>query len=298
MDLANKLGGRAMVDGLQLIGLGRKTGIPLPSEQAGIVPGSIWWRREYRPGASLTPSLVGQLAIGQGDSAATPLQMAALTACIANGGRYYRPRLLRRVFHPERGTLVEDMIELKVNLLHEGLQAEQLEVIRKGMWMAVNQPGGTARRAGLEEIPVAAKTGTAQTSDRGYKSHNAWTVAFAPYDSPRYAIAVVVQNGKSGGKVAGPLVSMILRGLFARDEGLLELPLAPLGKYRGNSDPLEEIVPPEGDLLPLAIDEEGETGEEASAADPESPPVRVTPRVIPLPSLAPELDTEDGESDE
>ena len=83
---------------------------------------------------------------------------------------------------------------------------------------------------------------------------------------------------------------MILHGLFARDEGLIQLPLAPMGKYRGNFDPIEVIVPPEGDLLPLAIDEEGETGEEASAADPATPPVKVAPQVIPLPSLAPETD--------
>ena len=279
-----------MIDGFQLVGLGRKTGVQLPGEKAGIVPGSVWWRREYRPGGTLTASLLGQLAIGQGDSAATPLQMASLVACIGNGGKYYKPRIVRRVFHPERGILIDDRPELQVNLLHEGLRTEQLEVVRKGMWLAANEPGGTARRASIEDVAVAAKTGTAQTSDRGMKSHNAWTVAFAPYDAPRYAIAVVVQNGKSGGAVAGPLVKMILHGLFARDAGLIQLPLAPMGKYNGNFDPIEVIVPPEGDLLPLAIDEEGETGEEASAADPATPPVKVTPQVIPLPSLAPETD--------
>ena len=298
MVMGNRLGSRAMVDGFQLLGLGKKTGVRLPSEDAGIVPGSVWWRREYRPGGVMTPSLVGQLAIGQGDSAATPLQLAALTAAIGNGGKYYRPRIVRRVFDPDRGTLIENAPELKVDLLQEGLQADHLEIIRKGMWMAVNQAGGTARRAGLDNIEVAAKTGTAQTSDRGQKSHNAWTVAFAPYDLPRYSVAVLVQNGKSGGKVAGPLVKMILHGLFARDEGRLELPLAPLGKYRGNFDPLEEIVPPDGDLLPLAIDEEGETGEEASAADLDTPPVRVSPRVLPLPSLAPETDAEEDGANE
>ena len=293
MAMANKLGRTAMVEGFDALGFGKKTGIMLPAEQPGILPGNLWWSREYRPGAVLTPSLVGQLAIGQGDSAATPLQMAAVVSCIANGGQYYQPRIVRQVTHPEEGLFIGDHPVLVTDLLEQGLRSEQLDVIRRGMWMAVNQPGGTARRAGLPTVAVAAKTGTAQTVDRGKPSYNAWTVGFAPFDSPRYAVAVVVQGGKSGGKVAGPLVKMILHGLFARDGGM-ELPLAPMGEFRGNFEEIEVIVPPEGDLLPLAIDEEGETGDEASEAEPDTPPVRVAPRVLPLPSLAPETDS-DGE---
>jgi penicillin-binding protein 2 len=293
MAMANSLGRAAMVDGFELLGFGEKTGIMLPGENPGILPGSLWWSREYRPGGVLTPSLVGQLAIGQGDSAATPLQMAALVACIANGGSYYRPRIVRRVFHPLEGLYLGDSPVLVHDLLEEGLRTEHLDIIRRGMRMAVNEPGGTARRAGLPTITVAGKTGTAQTVDQGRASYNAWTVAFAPFESPRYAVAVVVQGGKSGGSVAGPLVRMILHGLFARDEGL-ELPLAPMGDFAGNFEDIEVIVPPEDDLLPLAIDEEGETGDEASGADPDRPPVRVTPRVLPLPSLAPETDSGGG----
>ncbi|NNC87583.1 MAG: hypothetical protein HKN82_03880 [Akkermansiaceae bacterium] len=287
MDLATTLGTNRMVDAFQLVGFGKRTGIELPSESAGIVPGSNWWRREYRPGASMTPSLVAQLAIGQGDSQATPLQMCALVSCIANGGRYFKPRIVRRVIHPDRGVIVSSVPELRSDLLKEGLTAEQLEVIRMGMWKAANEPGGTAGRASLKEVSVAAKTGTAQTADLGIKSHNSWTVAFAPFDSPRYAIAVLVQNGKSGGRVCGPLVHMILRGLFASDGGL-RLPLARMGEYEGHFDPIEQIDLPEGDLLPLAIDEEGETGEEAAEAEPEGAPVKVKPRTLPLPSITPE----------
>ena len=143
----------------------------------------------------------------------------------------------------------------------------------------------------MNEVAVAAKTGTAQTVDHGKKSHNAWTVAFAPYEEPRYAVVVMVQNGKSGGAVAGPLVNMILRGLFAQDAGL-ELPLDPMGLYAGHFDPIQSIEVLEGDLLPLAIDEGGETGEEASGADASRPAILVRPRVIPLPSITPEADPE------
>ena len=292
MDLANRLGTGAMADGFQLLGFGKKTGIRLPAESPGIIPGSNWWRREYRPGASMTPSLLAQLAIGQGDSAATPLQMCALVCSIANRGTYYQPRLVRRIIHPDRGIVLADVPILKADLLREGIKRQDLELVRRGMWKAANEPGGTARRASMSEVAVAAKTGTAQTTDMGEESHNAWTVAFAPFDSPRYAVAVVVQNGKSGGKVAGPLVRLILRGLFAR-EGGLKLPLNPMPIYAGNFDPIEEIVLPEGDMLPLAIDEEGETGEEASEAEPSrAPAIIVRPKAIPLPTITPEADPE------
>ena len=158
------------------------------------------------------------------------------------------------------------------------------------MWRACNVVGGTARKAALQEVEVAGKTGTAQTTDMGIKTHNAWTVAFAPFDQPRYAVVVVVQGGKSGGSVAGPLVHLILRGLFAQ-EGGLKLPLNPMGTYAGNFDLIDRITLPDSDLLPLAIDETGETGEEAVEAEPSAAPaIKVRPKAIPLPSITPEAD--------
>ena len=238
----------------------------------------------------MTPARLAMLAIGQDDSEATPLQMAAMVASIANGGKYYRPRIIKRVVDPKKGVVVSDIPELKVDLLSKGMTRAQLEEIRNGMWRAANLSGGTARRAAPKDMEIGAKTGTAQTTDFGRKSHNAWTVAFAPYEQPKFAIAVVVQNGKSGGKVAGPLVHMILRGLFAAENGL-RLPLNRMGEVRGNFDPIEEIPLPDGDLLALAIDEEGETGEEASEAQSPDAPVKVKPRAIPLPSITPDADS-------
>jgi len=290
MKLATEIGVSKMVEACELLNLGAVTGVRLPAEDKGIVPGSRWWRREYRPGAAMTQSLLAQLAIGQGDSEATPLQMAALAGCIANGGKYYRPRVVRRVVHPERGVVVSDLPDLRVNLLEKGVTTREINTVRHGMWLAANEWGGTARRASLEDVAVAAKTGTAQTADLGVKSHNAWTVAFAPYEAPRYAVAVVVQNGKSGGRVAGPLVHLILRGLFAAENGL-KLPLAKMREFDGHFDPIEEIDLPDEDLLSLAIDEGGETGEEAAEAQPDAPPVQVQPRAIPLPSITPNADS-------
>jgi penicillin-binding protein 2 len=115
----------------------------------------------------------------------------------------------------------------------------------------------------------------------GKKSHNAWTVAFAPYDEPRYAVAVVVQNGKSGGKVAGALVHLILRGLFAADEGM-RLPLRPTDEFAGHLDPIPEIPLPEDALAALQIGDAGETGDEAAVAGADLRPT--VPRQIPPPT--------------
>jgi penicillin-binding protein 2 len=299
--MANALGSTRMTDGFQLLGFGLQTGVELPGEDPGILPGNRIWRTSIRPGASMTPALTAMLSIGQGDASATPLQVAAMVAAIANGGRYYKPRLVRKVTHPLRGTLIEDEPILKVDLLKEGnIRPADLERIRKGMWLAVNKPGGTARSAKLPDVEVAAKTGTAQTSDRGKKSHNSWTVAFAPYDEPRYAIAVVVQGGKSGGKVASPLVHLILRGLFAADDGGLRLPLARMSEFAGNTETIEEIELPEDPLAAVSGEEPaeeladaGETGDEAAEAEP-APPVAAPEAAVPAPqpTITPEVDAE------
>lgn len=290
MELARDLGATKMADTFHMLGLGRPTGIKLPAEDQGIIPGSAWWRREMHPGERMTPARLAMLAIGQDESEATPLQMAAVIACIANGGKYFRPRIVKRVVDPKKGVVVSDIPELRVDLLSEGVRVDELEKIRYGMWKAANELGGTARRASPKDVEIGAKTGTAQTTDFGKKSHNAWTVAFAPYDQPKYAVAVVVQNGKSGGKVAGPLVNLIFRSLLDADDGLKLSPLV-MHEERGNFDPIEEIPLPVVDLVALAIDEEGETGEEAAETQSPDAPVRVRPRVIHLPSITPDADS-------
>jgi penicillin-binding protein 2 len=290
--LSNQLGGERLVGTLSQIGFGEPTGIPLPNESGGVFAGSPSWRNTH-PTARLTPATLAQLSIGQGGTLATPLQLCAMVSCIANGGRYYQPRLVRSANLPNGTALVEDQPILKVDLIEEGVRPADLEKIRNGMWRAVNEAGGTAGRARIPDVEVAGKTGTAQTSDDGKKSHNSWTVAFAPYEEPRYAVAVLVQNGKSGGKVCGPLVHLILRGMLARDEGM-RLPLERLAPVRGDKEPIEQIDLPENVLAAIDITDAGETGDEAQVALP-TRPTPSTPNpdaVIPEPTITPEIDEE------
>ena len=264
MKVANEIGSKKMLNSFQLLGLGQKTGIELPSESPGFIPGNRYWKTEMRPGASVTPAITGMMSIGQSDSAASPLQIAAMVSTIANRGRYYKPRVVKRVVNPHTGVQVQNRPVQKVNLLQEGLKPEHLESIRKGMWLAANENGGTARRSSVEGREVAAKTGTAQTFDMGIKSNDAWTVAFAPYEQPKYVVVVAVKRGTSGGAVAGPLVHLIFRGLFASEEGL-KLPLAKMKEYDGDFTIHEKIeLPDEGGLIAVAYEDSGETGNEIS----------------------------------
>jgi len=300
MKIANELGGEKMMRGFELLNLGQKTGVELPSESPGIVPGNHHWRQVLRPGKTVTPSITGMMAIGQSDCATSPLQMAGIVSAIANGGKYYRPRIIKQVVHPHKGTLVRNTPKLKVDLLKEGLQPEALEHIRKGMWMAANKLGGTARRASVKDRDVSAKTGTAQTVDMGIKAHDAWTVAFAPYDNPRYVVVVAVHRGEHGGTVAGPLVHLIMRGLFAKEDGI-KLPLVRMTEAHGDFDVREAVTLPEEDdyidiayeqLAELEDEAAGETGDEISEI-PNTQPILVTPTPhIPKPTIKQKADAE------
>ena len=158
----------------------------------------------------MTPVLTAFLSIGQGDTMATPLQLCAMAACVANGGKYYQPRIVRKAVSEEGKVLIADKPKLVVDLIKAGIKPDDFELIRKGMWMAVNVPGGTAGKVKMPNMEVAAKTGTAQTIDNGKKSNNSWVISFAPYENPKYAICVLVQNAGSGGGVCGPLVHLDL----------------------------------------------------------------------------------------
>lgn len=290
MQLANNLGQKGMADGFRMLGLGEKTGIPLPLENPGLVTGSREWQAR-RPGVRVTPADVGLLSIGQGNALATPLQLCAVTACVANGGRYYQPRLVKKAVDRNGNFLIEDKPKLRVDLVKEGATPAAIELIREGMKMAANVTGGTAGRAKIQDYIVAAKTGTAQVNI-AKKLHNSWTIAFAPYDQPRYAVCILVENGKSGGKVCGPLVHLLFRGLKARDEGM-KLPLHPLDPVVGNLDPIEEIALPDDVLAAIDVtSDDGESGNEAADGgipiEPQPEPETITPK----PTITPEADAE------
>jgi len=288
MSLAGDLRSKAMVDTFELVGFGKKSGILLPSEDPGLLPGSTTWRNRY-PGAVMTRATLAQFSIGQSQSLATPLQVCSIAATIANGGKYYQPRIVRRIIgtDPEGQTevLKENIPIVKADLIRDGITPAQMDVIRKGMWKAVNELGGTANKVALEDVFIAAKTGTAQVSKTNEEhTHNAWTTSFAPYDDPRYALCVMVENGKSGGSIAGVLSQRIYREIFNMEAGLNPR-ISKLPIYQGNFEPYETIEFPEGEIFSLNSQDSGETGDEVDdALIPEDAPIQVIPNPTNNPS--------------
>jgi penicillin-binding protein 2 len=191
------------------MGLGHRTDIELEGERAGLVPDSRWKQLFLEDGWRDGDTC--NIAIGQGAMAVTPLQMALLTAAIANGGTLYKPRLVTGV----RGSGWDEFQERPVVVAGKcNWNPEQIRVVREGMRAVIMDPLGTGKAALVPDVVAAGKTGTAEFGKKEERKRHAWMVAFAPYDAPKYAIALLVDEGVSGGETAAPRMGQILRGIF------------------------------------------------------------------------------------
>jgi penicillin-binding protein 2 len=212
--MANSAGkGLAIQTWAHRLGLGRVTGIDLPGELPGLVPSPKWRNRLFKKKQTDRPWTVGDninLAVGQGDLRADPLQMAVAYATIANGGRVVTPRLGLRI-EDSAGRALQELdapAARRVNVKPEFRQA-----ILDGLRGAASQPGGTSADVfrGFP-IPVAGKTGTAQKGlDRPDQS---WYVALAPYPDIKYVVAVTDEAGGFGADTAAPMARKILAALY------------------------------------------------------------------------------------
>ncbi len=185
---------------LERFGWGRALGIDLPGEANGLVPTPGWKAQRGDE-----PWYIGDtyhMAIGQGDILVTPLQVAAATAAVANGGTLYKPQIVSAVADGS-GALQRRTPQV----LGERLASPaSLDVARRGMRAAVTD--GSARRLAALPIEVAGKTGTAQVAEG---LPHAWFAAFAPYDQPRIVLVVMVENGGEGSSVATPVAEAALQ---------------------------------------------------------------------------------------
>jgi penicillin-binding protein 2 len=205
------LGQEALHNYALLFGLGQPTGIDLPGENAGLAPDETWKRLTY--GETWVTGDTYNVAIGQGFILATPLQILNATAAIANGGKLYRPQLVREIKDVE-GNVVRPF---KPELIRElPVSSETIAIVRQGVRGAVTH--GTAWGANLGEVAVAGKTGTAEFPGRrdweGNLPTHAWFTAFAPFDDPEIALVVFVEGGGEGGIVAVPIAAEILSYYF------------------------------------------------------------------------------------
>ncbi|MEA2458495.1 MAG: penicillin-binding protein 2 [Thermoleophilaceae bacterium] len=194
------------------LGIGRTTGIDLPGEQPGVLPTAAWRNHLFKKKLTDRPWSVGDnvnLAIGQGDVQANPLQMAVAYAAIANGGYVVKPHLGLRV-EDNAGRAIQEFRAPSPRRVK--IQAGYRQAILDGLSAAAEQPSGTSYPVfkGFP-IKIAGKTGTAQ---RNGKADQSWYVALAPYPHPRYVVAVTIENGGFGAEAAAPAAKQIIGKLF------------------------------------------------------------------------------------
>jgi penicillin-binding protein 2 len=222
-DLANKIGIDALGSTLKSFGLGDTTGVDIQPESPGLVPSKEWKRKNFsdRANQAWFPGETVITGIGQGYLLVTPLQLASATATIASRGIRYTPSLVRGLHDPATG--ITALRETEVLETVQVSKVENWDAIIDGMVGVITDPRGTARALGVNAPwSIAGKSGTAQvfTVAQNAKYNEAQIsermrdhalfVAFAPIDNPRIAVAVLVENGKSGSGVAGPIARKVI----------------------------------------------------------------------------------------
>ena len=208
---------------LNQFGFGSRLGTDFVNELAGFIPPASYYDRFHGKNRWKALTVIS-LAIGQGEIGTTPLQMANMTAAIANRGFYYTPHIVKAVGH-------EGKIDPKFTLKHTiNIDTAHFESVILGMEGAVGgMAGATARVAAIKGIAVCGKTGTAQNPHG--KDHSVF-IAFAPKDDPKIAIAVYVENAGFGATYAAPVASLMIEKYLrdsisnkAMEQRILELNL-------------------------------------------------------------------------
>ena len=186
-----------------LFGLGKKTGIELFGESSGFVPSREWKRVEKKE--AWYPGDTANFSIGQGDLLVTPLQIAAVVACIANGGGLVHPHILKRIGGADAANFRTENLNLA---------KEDIDAVRLGMRLVVEDPDGTGNRAESKMVSISAKTGTVQVGS-GIAPH-AWFAGFAPSENPKICFVVFLENGGSGGEAPAEIAKLALEYWFKR----------------------------------------------------------------------------------
>jgi len=196
---------------LDRFGIGKKTGVDLPSEFIGINPDKTWKKKKHNLPWYMGETVVS--SIGQGFINVTPMQIARYTGAMAIN-KLQRPHLLKD------DSLIES--------IETNISKRDLRLMQKGMYHVANKPNGTAVHHIRSKVTIAAKTGTAQvvsipqSEKKRMKEHEleyfqrsqAWLTTYAPFEDPQYVVTILVEHGGHGGSAAGPMVGKIYNKLL------------------------------------------------------------------------------------
>jgi len=214
IDMALRSGFLPLAEMLHSAGFGRKTGVELP-EAEGIFPSDDLKLRTHK--SHWTRYDTALLSMGQGIIAVTPLQAALYCAALSNGGVIWRPHVVDKVVDGSGNTLFQRTPETSGHLT---ASADSLELIRDAMQLVVESPTGSGRRGRVDGLTVCGKTGTAEVGRRNALRKNTWFIAHTRHQGRRYALAVIVEDGESGGSTCAPIAAEFLhRWLLEGPEG-------------------------------------------------------------------------------
>ncbi len=195
-------------------GFGRKTGIDLLEEAGGLIPTEEYYERQYKS-KNWPRGILVSLGIGQGEISVTPLQLAHFVSLVANNGKSFIPHLVK-------GYLDENKHFVPFTFPAEDVKVKQevFDIVKRGMFNVVQGGGGTARGIKIPEIPIAGKTGTAQNP---HGNDHALFICFAPFENPKIAVAVMVENVGFGATHAAPIAKKVIEAYLKREVSLDEI---------------------------------------------------------------------------
>jgi len=190
-------------------GFGSKSGIDIPEESVGIVPSTQYYNKTYGKNG-WTKGFVVSLGIGQGELSVTPLQMAQYIGLIASFGKSAKPHFLKSYVEADSNKI----INIKPQYYDLGLGRKSFEVVRHALYNVVNR-AGTATNIKDPVLNIAGKTGTAQNP---HGNDHSVFIGFAPFDNPKIAVAVIVENAGFGSTVAAPIARDIIKAYLIKDK--------------------------------------------------------------------------------
>ncbi|MCC8417898.1 MAG: penicillin-binding protein 2 [Rickettsia endosymbiont of Bryobia graminum] len=207
-EVGRLVGHKKILEVAKKFGFGTKTGIDLSGEASGFLPSDEWKLRRFKSKWAMGDTM--NLSIGQGFLLSTPIQLARFATAMANDGKLYVPQLVKN-----NESVFEQI----------GINQKYLDILKDGMYRAVNTPGGTGyySRILADNHKLAGKTGTAQVQSKANvhddlsresiaweRRNHAIFMGFAPYHQPRYSVLVYVDHGGGGGRTSAPVASKIM----------------------------------------------------------------------------------------
>jgi penicillin-binding protein 2 len=196
--------------------LGERTGLPTRQEVSGIFPTPHQIHSGWFDGDT------GNLCIGQGQMAVTPIQMAVVTAAIANDGKVLRPRLVDRLEPMDLAVGGQTNYFPRAQVRdYLGVHLRNLKILQAAMRADVADADGTGVRAAVPGMNICGKTGTAEVKNihGAMVDRITWFISFAPYEKPRYAVVAMVEGGDFGGTTCAPIVKKVYEAIQQRDSG-------------------------------------------------------------------------------